>query len=308
MAAPAASGVDEMLELEYSIRRGRRLWKWVIPRHRGAAVPRHATPKASESRQRGSSRALTGWRFDAATGQLAALEVDGRAMPLRGPVLAAWRRVAGARNFEQSPARTALRSLQLAPAHEPGVLARAQYDGALREVTWLGRGDELVVRYRIDFEGAADILGLTFAYPGKRSHRQTLGGCGPVSHLEEPPGRHGIRPARDSVLPLDPGRELPVPGVRGLLRRMALARNADPRRELRHPQQRERAVLRAVSPIARSTSRSSTCPTWAGRSCTRCRPSAPSSRCPTCSVPSPRAPHSHGALQGELIFRIAPRR
>ena len=28
-----------------------------------------------------------------------------------------------------------------------------------------GRGEELVVRYRIEFEGAADILGLSFAYP-----------------------------------------------------------------------------------------------------------------------------------------------
>ena len=70
-----------------------------------------------------------------------------------------------------------LRKLELAP--EDGVLARAQYEGALREVTWTIRGDELVVSYRIAYEGAADILGVTFDYPEKSVVAKRWVGEGP---------------------------------------------------------------------------------------------------------------------------------
>ena len=56
-------------------------------------------------------------------------------------------------------------ALTLAP--DDSTLARAEYDGALREVSWKIRGDELRVSYRIAYEGAADILGISFDYPEK---------------------------------------------------------------------------------------------------------------------------------------------
>ena len=177
MAAPANLGVDEMIELEVLDPTRTPLWKWVIPGP-AAALPTAVTSKTVKARagiQSGAYRL----RFDASTGQLAALEIDGRTLPLRGPVLTAWRRVAGARNFEDVAGPKRLRSLRLAPAHEPGVLARARFDGALREVTWLGRGEELVVRYRIEFEGAADILGLSFAYPESEVTGKRWVGAGP---------------------------------------------------------------------------------------------------------------------------------
>ena len=45
------------------------------------------------------------------------------------------------------------------------MLARAEYDGALRELSWALNGDELVLRYVIDYRGPADVLGLSFDFP-----------------------------------------------------------------------------------------------------------------------------------------------
>ena len=46
------------------------------------------------------------------------------------------------------------------------MLARAEYDGALRESDLgVDTDDELVLRYRIDYRGPADMLGLCFDFP-----------------------------------------------------------------------------------------------------------------------------------------------
>ena len=59
------------------------------------------------------------------------------------------------------------------------MLARAVYDGALREITWSIRDDELVLRYVIDYRGAADLLGISFDYPEERIREKRWVGAGP---------------------------------------------------------------------------------------------------------------------------------
>ena len=104
MAAPASLGVDEIIELEVLDPSRAPLWKWVIPGP-AAPLPTAATPKAAKAGdwiQSGAYRL----RFDATTGQLAALEVDGRACRCAVP---RWPRGAASQVDEiskQSPART----------------------------------------------------------------------------------------------------------------------------------------------------------------------------------------------------------
>jgi hypothetical protein len=154
----------ELLELTALDRSGQELWTWVV---RGAPVARGMAVIPTRARAQGNTVISGGFRlqFDPATGMLAKLDVHGRSFPLRGPRLAAWQRASGLRSFVEAGSAPALRKLELAP--EDGTVARAQYDGALREVVWKVRGDELIVSYRIAYEGTADILGIAFDSPEK---------------------------------------------------------------------------------------------------------------------------------------------
>ncbi len=155
-----ALGPGELLELTAQNAQGLDLWTWVV---RGSAIPAVAD---SQPRVRKSGSSVTSGRFtlefDPASGMLVNLAAGGRHVPLRGPRLIASQREAGKRSFVDVSGPSTLRSLDLATG---GELALARYDGALREVSWKVRGDELVVSYRIAYEGAADILGITFDYP-----------------------------------------------------------------------------------------------------------------------------------------------
>ena len=167
---------DEILEVAVRDPQDQELWKWVV---RGAPRPRAAIDKAPRVEQRSQSVSGGAYslEFDPATGMLARLTVRGRAIPLSGPHLAAWRRAPKLRSFVNIAGESSLRKLELAPGD--GTLARAEYDGALREVSWKLEGDELVVRYRIAFEGAADILGVSFDYPEKSVLAKRWVGAGP---------------------------------------------------------------------------------------------------------------------------------
>jgi hypothetical protein len=116
--------------------------------------------------------------FEPTTGSLSRLTANGRDIPLTGPRFVAWQRAPKLRSFVDVGAATVLRKLDLAPPGR-GTLARAEFDGPLREVTWSVQGDELVVSYRISFEGAADILGVTFGYPESSVVGKRWVGAGP---------------------------------------------------------------------------------------------------------------------------------
>jgi hypothetical protein len=160
-----ALGAREQLELTALNAQGLDLWTWVV---RGTR-PTPAPAEPAQPRIRRSGNTVIAGRytleFDPASGMLVSLTAGSRHIPLRGPRLIASRRESGKRSFVDVGGTPVLRSLDLAT--DDGELAHARYDGALREVSWKLRGDELIVSYRIAYEGAADILGLQFDYPEK---------------------------------------------------------------------------------------------------------------------------------------------
>jgi hypothetical protein len=161
----SALGADDLLELTALDPRGHESWTWVI---RGTAAVTPATNPAPQEIHRQGNTVKSGayaLEFDATTGMLTSLTARGRRVPLRGPQLAAWQREPKLRGFVPVAGAPTLRRFELAPAGDEAILARAEYDGALREVSWRILGDELLVRYRIAYEGAADILGVSFDYP-----------------------------------------------------------------------------------------------------------------------------------------------
>jgi hypothetical protein len=166
---------DEILEVAVRNPQDQELWKWVL---RGAAQLPQSVAKTPRGQQHGRSVSAGDYslEFDA-SGILSRLTVRGRAIPLSGPHLVAWQRAPKLRTFVRIAGEPTLRKLELAPT--PDVLARAEYDGALREVSWGLEGDELVVRYRISYEGAADILGVSFDYPEQSVLAKRWVGAGP---------------------------------------------------------------------------------------------------------------------------------
>jgi hypothetical protein len=166
---------DEILEVAVHNPQDQELWKWVL---RGAAQLPQSVAKTPRGEQHGRSVSAGDYslEFDA-SGILSRLTVRGRAIPLSGPHLVAWQRAPKLRSFVKIAGEPTLRKLELTPA--PDVLARAEYDGALREVSWGLEGDELVVRYRIAYEGTADILGVSFDYPEHSVLAKRWVGAGP---------------------------------------------------------------------------------------------------------------------------------
>jgi hypothetical protein len=164
MPVSVAPGPGELLEFTVLDPRGQELWTWVV---RGAATTRAVPAPPPQVRSNGDAVTSAGFHleFDPATGMLVKLIAHGRSFPLRGPHLSVWQRAPKLRSFVNVAGATTLRKLELAP--EDGTLARVQYDGGLSEVVWKVRGDELIVSYRIAYEGVADILGVSFDYPEK---------------------------------------------------------------------------------------------------------------------------------------------
>jgi hypothetical protein len=168
----------EVLELTVLDSRQYELWTWTVPS--GGKMSRVARAD-NRIQVRGNVVSAGNYRleFDARTGALARLEHRGREIPLQGPRLAAWQRVPNARSFAPATPEPTLRKLLLVPGDDPQLLARAEYDGALRSVSWRIDDDELVVRYEIDYRGAADILGVSFDYPETSVLGKRWVGAGP---------------------------------------------------------------------------------------------------------------------------------
>jgi hypothetical protein len=157
----AELGPDDIIELSAREPRGPAYWTWVVRsdvRAEAAAIPAPRVERNGESVVAGAYT-LT---FDPGTGELAHLKAGDRDVPLTGPHFAAWQRESKANTFTHTEP-TRLTKLEVAPAD--GSIARARYEGPLREVTWRLRGDELVVSYEIAYEGPADILGMQFEFP-----------------------------------------------------------------------------------------------------------------------------------------------
>jgi beta-galactosidase/beta-glucuronidase len=169
---------NEVLELTVLDPRQQELWTWTQP---SALTTTPANAITSRLQRRGNVFTSGNYRleFDASTGALARLQYRGSEIPLRGPRLAAFQRVPKTRTYAPAVPEPTLRKLSLTPVDEPQTLARADYDGALRSVSWRIEGDELVVRYELDYQGPADILGVTFDFPEKDVLAKRWVGAGP---------------------------------------------------------------------------------------------------------------------------------
>jgi hypothetical protein len=169
---------NEILEVEFRGSGGESLWTWVLrPGRDIESLHEQRTPirKHGSAVESGSHRL----EFDPRTGALQRLVSHGREIPLSGPRLVAYVREPKMRSFKPVVPQPTLRELTLAPRGLPGTLARATYDGALREISWSIRNDELVLRYVIDYRGAADLLGITFDFPEERIREKRWVGDGP---------------------------------------------------------------------------------------------------------------------------------
>jgi hypothetical protein len=105
------------------------------------------------------------------------LHLSDGVLPLRGPRLTAWRRHPETRGFVEAAGISTLRALTLAPGN--GVIARATYDGPLREVTWRKVGAEIRIRYRLELPGELDLAGMRFDFPEDRVLGKRWVGEGP---------------------------------------------------------------------------------------------------------------------------------
>jgi hypothetical protein len=172
-------GQNQILELAVLDPRGHELWVWTLRDAKPKRVSATSNP-APRITVHGAAVRAGGFRlhFDMETGGLERIETGNRSLPLRGPHLTAWVREPGRRTF--APIATSrIRSVELAPKNEPGVLARMLYDGPLREVVWQLEGEGLSVRYSIEYTGFADILGIKFDYPVDRVMGKRWVGAGP---------------------------------------------------------------------------------------------------------------------------------
>jgi hypothetical protein len=173
-----ALGANEILEAAIHGPSGEELWTWVL-RPEPVAPAAHETRVAMARRGNAVESGDHRLEFDPLTGSLQRLVSHGQEIPLRGPNLVAYLREPKLRSFKPLGPGPVLRKLTLAPRNEAGMLARATYDGALREVTWSIRDDELVLRYVIEQRGAADLLGLSFDFPEAQVTAKRWVGTGP---------------------------------------------------------------------------------------------------------------------------------
>ncbi len=159
-------GPDDILELTVLNAQQQELWTWTLagePQVVAIGAGRRVPPRAHGNIVEAGDYAL---EFDRATGAVARISRGSQSVPISGPWLVAYQRETPQRTFKSMATAPRLRRLELAP--EPGVLARAEYDGALRRVTWGITGGRLTLDYDIDYRGSADILGVNFDYPEKQ--------------------------------------------------------------------------------------------------------------------------------------------
>jgi hypothetical protein len=179
-------GVEDILELTVLDEEQRELWTWTLAGEPPILRPRFHPP--AQTLRSGNVVEAGGYalEFDPDTGSVIRISRGDRTIPLQGPRLVAYQRESPQRGFKEAVPSPRLRKLVLAPVDAPGILARAEYDGALRQVTWSLFQDRLTLSYDIDYRGSADLLGLNFDYPeqqvlGKRWFGAARTMCGRIA-------------------------------------------------------------------------------------------------------------------------------
>ena len=168
---------DEFIQLTALDAKQQELWTWTV-----AGDPDTASLIAmgnTKARADGNVVEAGDYRleFDLGTGAVLRISRGGRSLPISGPWLVAYQRETPQRTFKPAAPAPRLRKLELAPGF--GMLARAEYEGALREVIWGMVGSQLTLSYYLDYRGSADILGVNFDYPEQRVVAKRWLGAGP---------------------------------------------------------------------------------------------------------------------------------
>jgi hypothetical protein len=175
-------GGNEMIEIEAVDAGGNSLWSWSVAGVTSVAKTPSGVTAAGRPSRAADNIVDTGrelLRFDSASGELVEMRSGDRVLPIHGPRLTAWLRHPDTRGFSPAGGAPALRSFELVPPGEPDVIARARYEGALREVTWSRRGNDVVVNYRIELPGDVDIAGIRFDFPEDQITGKRWVGAGP---------------------------------------------------------------------------------------------------------------------------------
>jgi glycosyl hydrolase family 2 len=168
---------DDIIELTVLDAQQQELWTWTLAGEPGLLTM--TSVGRTEARAEGhvvfaGDYAL---EFDPASGAVVHISRGGLRLPISGPWLVAWQRETPQRTFKPAAPAPRLRKLELAPGG--GVLARAEYDGALHKVTWGLVDGRLTLTYDIDYRGGADILGVNFDYPESQVLAKRWLGAGP---------------------------------------------------------------------------------------------------------------------------------
>ena len=172
-------GVEDILDLTVLDEEQSELWTWTLAGEPPILRPRFDRP--AQTRRSGNVVEAGGYalEFDPDTGSVVRISRGDRTIPLQGPRLVAYQRETPQRGFKEAVPSPRLLKLVLAPVDAPGILARAEYDGALRQVTWSLFQDRLTLSYDIDYRGSADLLGLNFDYPEQQVLGKRWFGAGP---------------------------------------------------------------------------------------------------------------------------------
>lgn len=160
---------------------GEQLWIWSVPNDRGVSRAREETASpatfngdADSVKVRTSPFDLT---FSKKTGLLTDISKDGRNYPLRnGPRLLAYQR--DGKKFVPIAPESRLVALKT-EGLERGEIARASYDGILRQVVWSRVSDAIAIDYEVALEGTTTLFGVTFDVPESSVRKKRWVGNGP---------------------------------------------------------------------------------------------------------------------------------
>lgn len=175
----SALGFNEFLELTVLDARQNELWTWNVAGNAPMAMITAAGNVRVQAQGNIVEAGDYSLEFDPATGAVVRISRGAQSLAISGPWLVAYQRETPQRSFKQAAPASRLQKLELAPNDRSGVLARAEYEGALRKVTWGLVDGRLTLTYDINYRGSADILGVNFEYPEQRVLGKRWLGAGP---------------------------------------------------------------------------------------------------------------------------------
>lgn len=161
---------------------GQHLWTWSVPNNRSAApnareetYPPATSEGSAESVKVRAAPFELG--FSRSTGLLTDVSKQGRSYPLsNGPRLLAYQR--DGKKFVSNAAESRLLNFKT-EGLDRGEIARASYDGILRQVVWSRVGDAIAIDYEVSCECTTTLFGVSFDVPENSVRQKRWVGNGP---------------------------------------------------------------------------------------------------------------------------------